>query len=226
MNCAGQEIGGRVSGGSIVLLNGTSSAGKSSIARSLHTRLGTPFLHVGIDHFLGMLPAAYVGAGPPFTSEVLDGFRWVHPPAEFAVQGIAIRAGPFGQQLVAGYHRAVAALAMAGLDLIVDEVLLEPHWLADWLTVLESFAVLFVGVHCPLAETERRERERGDRTVGQARAQFEVVHAHGEYDVAVDTAQQSTADCASRIVQTLPVARDLNGNAFARLRRRAGGGLP
>jgi chloramphenicol 3-O phosphotransferase len=215
-----------VSGGTILLLNGTSSAGKSSIARALQVQLEIPALHVGIDHFLSMLPGAYVGEGPPFTPQVLDGFRWVQPPANAAARGIAIRAGPFGQQLIAGFHRAVAALAATGLNLIVDEVLLEPHWLLDWLAVLAGYPTLFVGVYCPLVETERRERARGDQTVGQARAQFSVVHAHGAYDVEVDTAQQSPAACARQIVQALPAAYDLGGNAFTRLRERGSGSWP
>ena len=59
---------------------------------------------------------------------------------------------------------------------------------------------VFVGVICPLAVTEKRETERGDRTVGTARYQFERVHAHDCYDVEVDTSVLSVEECVARIL--------------------------
>jgi|ERR1041385_3915770 chloramphenicol 3-O phosphotransferase len=40
----------------LILLNGVSSAGKSSIARELQRRLPGPYLHVALDNFIAMLP--------------------------------------------------------------------------------------------------------------------------------------------------------------------------
>lgn len=54
-------------------------------------------------------------------------------------------------------------------------------------------------MRCPLEEAERRERERGDRIQGLARLLFAAVHAHGRYDLEVDTAQLSAEECAARI---------------------------
>ena len=42
--------------GNVVLLNGTSSAGKSSIARAMQIVMERPYLHTGVDHFLPSLP--------------------------------------------------------------------------------------------------------------------------------------------------------------------------
>ena len=195
----------------IILLNGTSSAGKTTIARELQLRLPEPYLHVGIDHFFRMLPPRYLGDAPPAE----QGFRWVPPPTG-SDAGVRIEIGPVGQRLIAGYHRAVAALAAASNHLIVDDVLLDPAWLRDWLDALAAFPVLFVGVRCPLPEVERRERERerGNRALGQARGHFALVHAHGAYDVEVDTSRADPAACAARIVAALSTPP----TAFARLR--------
>ena len=38
--------------GQVILLNGTSSAGKSTLAKQLQEILPQPYLHTGIDHFL------------------------------------------------------------------------------------------------------------------------------------------------------------------------------
>lgn len=66
--------------------------------------------------------------------------------------------------------------------------------------VLGRYPALFVGVYCPLAVVEQRERDRQDRTLGQARSQFHKVHAHGIYDLTVDTSQMTTEACAAHIL--------------------------
>ena len=55
-----------VSGGhTIILLNGASSAGKTSIARELQRVLPEPYLRTGIDDFFRMLPPRYLGTESP-----------------------------------------------------------------------------------------------------------------------------------------------------------------
>ena len=41
-----------MSGGNIILLNGTSSAGKTTIAQAIQEVMEAPYLHTGIDQFL------------------------------------------------------------------------------------------------------------------------------------------------------------------------------
>jgi len=42
--------------GTIIFLNGTSSSGKTSIARALQKSLDEPYLYLSVDSFLDMLP--------------------------------------------------------------------------------------------------------------------------------------------------------------------------
>jgi chloramphenicol 3-O phosphotransferase len=42
--------------------------------------------------------------------------------------------------------------------------------------------VVFVGVHCAVGELERRERIRGDRVVGTAAKQINLVHLDTVYE--------------------------------------------
>jgi chloramphenicol 3-O phosphotransferase len=117
-------------------------------------------------------------------------------------------------------HRTFALMASLGHPLMVDHVLLEPEWVDDLVQVLDGHPVLFVGVRCPLAVVEQRERERGDRVVGQARGHFESVHAHASYDLEVDTSLLSPRECARRIVEHRQSGGP--GHAVDRMRRRRG----
>ena len=173
----------------IILLNGTSSAGKTSVAKALQHRWDRPLLAIGIDTVVYALPG-----------------RWLNPPGWHEVfvytgsgDSLRITAGPLGDRLVAGLHRSVAALAGEGFDVVVDHVLLSAAWVADAAVALAPHRVLSVGVRCPLAEVVRREAARGDRTLGQARAQFEVVHAYAGYDIEVDTSVADPDSCAAEI---------------------------
>jgi len=114
-----------------------------------------------------------------------------------------------------GYHRAVAGLASAGNDVVMDYPLSEPWRLDDLLVVLDGFDVVLVDIRCSPAELERRERDRGDRPAGLARSQTGVF-AHGDRDVVVDTTTASAEQCAARIVEALPTLT--RPTAFDRLR--------
>jgi len=173
----------------VVLLNGTSSSGKSSIAKELLATLDGAWYHLAIDQF----------------HRIRSRKDWSED--EFL---------PVFQRTVLGFHRAVAGMAAAGNDVVVDHILGERWRLDDCLRVLDGLPVLFVGVRCSLPELERRERQRGNRTIGRAAVQFPLVHEHGVYDVEVDSERHSPDECAvlirDRLEQDPP-------SAFEELRR-------
>lgn len=168
--------------GMIVILNGASSAGKSSIVKTLQNQLEEPFLEAGIDKFIWMLPHRYLDR--PLWDEVL---------------GKANQAGQTGHQLVFGMHRAVEALSFIGMNVIMDHVLVENSWWDDCVKRFHDLPAFLIGVHCPLEVLEEREKNRKNRTVGQARLQFDIVHGKGVYDLVVDTSTQSPEQCANQI---------------------------
>jgi chloramphenicol 3-O phosphotransferase len=179
----------------IILLNGTSSAGKTTLAKALQDALPTPYLVIGIDTVVFALPHRYV-SDPAFWREI---YRYTYTDGRLT--GIAIE--PYGDRLVRGMHRAVAGLAGAGLDVIIDHVLSEPHWRADIEQAWAGLDVLRVGVLCPLEVAEQRERTRADRTLGWARAHADVVHTTIDYDLTVDTSRGSPAECAKVITSAV-----------------------
>ena len=166
--------------GTIVLLNGTSCSGKTSIARALQELMPDPWLHVGLDHFEAMQPRK-------------QGQR-IHC---FYGQGVE------QPDFVPVLHDAVAGFARMGANVINEHILLERRWLDDLVARYRDLPVLFVGVLCPLEELERRERERNRGIqIGQSARQFKqlaYLHDANPYDVTFDTSQRTAADCAAQI---------------------------
>jgi chloramphenicol 3-O phosphotransferase len=205
--------------GTIVLLNGTSSAGKTSIARALQEVMEEPFLHTGNDHFHAAFPQRFYVPSDGIDPMAADGFLLVFAgevrtfDAPDGRRGYAggtlteVRIGPSGLRLQAGMYRAVAALAEAGNNVIVDTAIHDPRVLGMAVDALRDTEALFVGVRCPLAVAQAREVARGDRARGGAAAFHALVHAHGIYDLELDTSLLDPQTCALRIKEELGSGR-------------------
>jgi chloramphenicol 3-O phosphotransferase len=179
----------------VIVLNGASGAGKTSIAHALQGLLASPSIHLSEDIFMDMAMGARVGLGGT--------------AAEHAV----------GVRVLYGLYRSAGIFAALGLTVTLDIVLEERDWLRECLKSLEARDVLFVGVHCPLDELERRELARPDRShVGLARSHVDRVHQHELYDLELDTSRCTPHDAAQQIQDAL--ARGGPFTAFARLRAR------
>ena len=218
--------------GNIIFLNGPSSSGKTRISKTLQNVLDEPYLHVGLDHFLPMLARRFCGINPSVSDparrgvycdlsvdeSTLQEFKRLRIEEKLSFQqtcdqlgiseqlrqkGIAIRFGPVGQRLISGMHHSIAALASSGNHMIVDHGLVERKWIEECVKILHRYNVLFVGVRCPLKILEQRERDRGDRPIGEARWSYDIVHTHGKYDMEVDTSISTVEDCALKIKERL-----------------------
>lgn len=150
--------------GRIIFLNGTSSSGKTTLANALRDAFDEPFCYYASDHLADA------------------GFRTVkrrvrHNPAS----------GERGR-FFDGFHRSIAAFAHAGNDLIVEHLIEEQSWADQLTTLFAGLDVFWIGVHAPIEEAERRERERGNRQTGEARYHLKT-HAFCRYDLEVDTSE-------------------------------------
>lgn len=165
--------------GKIIIINGTSSSGKTSIVRALQDIMEEPYVEAGIDKFIWMLPHRYLDR--PLWDDVL---------------GLANQAGELGHQLVMGMHQTAEVLSHIGMNVIVDHVLVEDIWWQDCVERFSELPVYLIGIRCPLETLEEREKARKNRTLGQARLQFDIVHGKGIYDLQVDTSILSVKECA------------------------------
>lgn len=174
----------------VVLLNGVSSAGKSSIARAIQLQASRPLLYMPMDAFLDMMPSRYLDHPDGWRFETLE---------QDGRPAVAVHSGSDVKTAFRGMRRAIAAMADAGNNVVVDDVFWNDE-LADYRALLAAHDFRAVAVIAPLEVLERRERDRGDRAVGLARWQFDRVHAGAAYDLTVDTNQASPEECARRVV--------------------------
>jgi chloramphenicol 3-O phosphotransferase len=181
----------------VIVLNGVGSVGKSATAAALQAVAAPPFLHVSMDAFIDMLPARLLGHadGLWFERGEADGYPFV-----------AVHSGPVLERALVGMRRAVAALADAGNDLIVDEVMFGREHL-EYRALLSGHDLRFVGLFAPLDILEARERQRGDREPGLSRWQFDKVHRDIAYDLTIDTTHTTPTENAMLICDAFGLER-------------------
>jgi chloramphenicol 3-O phosphotransferase len=172
--------------GKIIILNGASSSGKTSIANHLKELLKEPTVYVSIDDFIGMFQEKYVRFFSDRRGEVENAL-------------IAEASTSIGDKIVSLMHSSVAGFSLVGYTVIVDHVITSEIHLMEVIKELKDYPVIFIGVQCPLDELERREKARGDRAVGLARDQYETVHKGKVYDFEIDTFNNRPIECAQMI---------------------------
>jgi len=129
--------------------------------------------------------------------------------------------------LTGALYESVAAHARLGVGVAMDighhESYSRPLGIvADGARRLGDLPVLWVGVRCPLEVVWQRRQEMwgqerataDERLLDAVERWQEAVHAHGGYDLEVDTSRQSPSQCARAILTRL--GEGPPGTAFAR----------
>jgi chloramphenicol 3-O phosphotransferase len=139
----------------VIILNGASSSGKSSIAQELQTILPQNYLHIGIDTFISMMP---LKANKLQISDIAsDGFY-------FKLENThgnnvnKFQSGDYGKKINNAYHSTVKHLADLGLKIIVDDVMDGRFEQKEWNFMLGETKILYVGVKCSQETLTNREK--------------------------------------------------------------------
>ena len=164
----------------LILLDGTSSAGKTALASHLTSSLGNSVVF-SFDQFFSR-PSNLIRCF--LKSKFLrHRFDWV---AE-----------------IRRFHKEVAFVLTQHDIVIVDTVLENSELRDDLLSRVERDCLVYVQVYCPLEHLEERERTRSDRKKGLARSQFDAVYAYEDYDIRIDSSRFSPDEAANVVLEFL-----------------------
>jgi len=184
--------------GTIILLNGPSASGKSSLQKIFQKIDDELYLTIGIDNFFDViLPDVGDDGTSVKNNEII---RWV----EFTQDDqnhplISLYVGPAGYRVIKGMHRAIAAYAEQNNNIIMDYILYDQKWLPDLVNALKDYKVYLVGIYTPLEIIEQRESKRGTSPIGHARSHYHTVHENMIYDLTLDTSLNTPEELAYTI---------------------------
>lgn len=161
---------------SIILLNGPSSSGKSSLASRLQSIIkdekDIEYGIISIDDFLEMTTDKEIYED--------DVFEISTKLCEKAIETLKYKHG-----------------------IIIDHVITSERIFTQLKEDLKSYDLSLVHVTCPLHELKRREEERNNRCLGSAAASYQYLFPKEGYHLIVDTFELSAEESALKIFETL-----------------------
>ena len=164
--------------GNVIWLNGTSSAGKSTLAWKLQEYMEKDYYWLSNDAFTDM----------PHNKQYDRDWSGTYRTA------------------ITMLYRTVRLFVEDGKNVIIDHVMTNDdkgvcEELIDCVKFMHGIHVMFLFVSCPLDELNRREKARGDRNIGNAESQFIKLMPTDIYDFVVNTYDDTTEKCAELIIE-------------------------
>jgi chloramphenicol 3-O phosphotransferase len=202
--------------GEIIILNGAPRAGKSSIAEVIRQSFSGNWVNLGVDLYVRHIVPEHMRPAIGLRPDAMRPDIEAYIPIFYAA-----------------LYEAIAAHSRLGLNVVVDvghhDAYSKPlNILPQCARQLHGLPVLFVGVRCSLEVIMQRRNagqagREGQYLTGSSHAAIPMpvqlwqraVHAHGIYDLEVDTTMNDAQTCAEHIRQFLPIAE--SPTAFQRL---------
>ena len=124
-------------------MNGPSSSGKTTLAKALQKESDQPFLHIGVDRIIGMMPEKlnnWEGEPAPL------GFSWKQSIDEAGHSIHDIQTGPFAQKMLQTLIEIVLTMARMGHYIIIDDISFGKDQVGLWREALKGYKVLWIGI--------------------------------------------------------------------------------
>jgi chloramphenicol 3-O phosphotransferase len=200
--------------GKLIVLNGGSSSGKTSLAQAFQELVPECWMHLGIDQFWYAIPQSQLDmqqVRPEYhTWDVVvdaDGRQWFN-----------LTPGPLLEKAMHARYLAIRVFLDEGINVVADDLIWTHDWLVDFLRIFEGYQVWLVGVHVSDEEGARREVERYSGIPGTNRGSARAAHADMEYDFELDTTDAAMPVLARELYDGYQTCR--HPWAFDRLRER------
>lgn len=162
--------------GKIIILNGVSSSGKTTLAKIIQDRSPIPLYRLDIDDFILMSP---------------DKFN-DYENGDFSVQ----------YAFASKFFHAVKLYSDFGFDLIVPYMFFKnSEALQEFRVLLKDYPVLVVNISCSVEALQRREFKRENRKIGNAEEQLNLLEKNFENSLTVDNSEETNDACADKILE-------------------------
>ena len=168
--------------GKIILLNGVSSSGKSTLVKKF-TEIMPNYLKLSLDDIGDLLDSMRNHKLNPLLTAVQSNYK--------------------GQLKPYLFHRIIRMIHNYSYNIILDTVIYDELVLKDWQAIFKDDEIVYVAVHCPIEELDKRKKLRGDRPIGLAKSQLEIVHSNIKYDIEVNTFDNTVEECVQKIIDFL-----------------------
>ena len=159
----------------MILLNGPSSAGKSTLSREMQSKLkemGVESVIISIDDYMQTDPKETI-----YEDDIYE--------------------------IMPNMNRDVAEAMKQGKTIIVDHAITSERIYDSLMDAAKDGRTFTVKVICDIEVLRKREIERGDRCIGSAEASLEYLWPKEGYDLCIDNGKMSSAENAQIIIENV-----------------------
>ena len=162
----------------VILLNGSSSSGKSTLSKALQTLIydlrGERFEIISIDDHMKIAEDETI-----YEDDVFE---------------------------ISGDMCESVLKALETTDgVIIDHVITSERIYEQLCGAMQDCDLHTVHVDCPLETIRKREQERGNRCAGSAESSYIYLYPKEGYDITVDTGAMTAQECALKIIERLVI---------------------
>lgn len=172
--------------GKIIILNGPSCAGKTSIQKVFQELMFPEiWIKIGIDNLLGSVMPSIKTIPKKYCNE--------NKNLSDLIQKSLVK-------VIAGMNESIVTYLRLGNNLIVDYILFNKFFLKNLRDNLKGYDVFFVKVQVSLETANKREQERNNICpLGPVSTYYSQVYDGLDYDLVVDSEKNSSHEIAIQI---------------------------
>jgi chloramphenicol 3-O phosphotransferase len=183
----------------IIILNGTSSVGKSSIAHEIHMNSSIPFIHFCMDGFFGMLHPRFNGLGLDHLQKRYGDYKLGFYTSD-AWNGYNIECGEIGQKIDNALPYCIRECAKQGLNIVCPAIITTTKLMNSYKDILRDFDTTFIYIDCDIDIIAKREKERCDRIVVTSINLLNKFETQDLHDFTFDSTNHSSKQIANEIL--------------------------
>lgn len=186
--------------GKVIILNGASSAGKSSIAKKMQGKLNEDYFLTGVDNFMERMPIGFVHVEkiiPKDSSNIGVVFKWKNDAVH------EIQMNEKGYALINAMYASISTLVANDINVIVDDVIINTKVQELCFRHLSKYNPTIIGIYCIPEIRHKREVFRGDRMPGLYKAHENFIYTQMKYSFLIDNTSNTVTQSVNSIIKKL-----------------------
>lgn len=187
----------------IIIINGTSSSGKSSVCQVLQRKLGDGCLNFGTDGYLSMLGNKFLELNPNNPDVCTPNdicYAKKHDDGSYEIVP-----GKLCSKLYQTIPDILDVVAKQGFNIVVDSFITTQDELKPYKERLAKYNMFFVYLYATEQIIESREETRGNRLKGSAIHWLKHFVCKDDHDIIVDTSAVSVEEICNKILNHIKV---------------------
>lgn len=200
--------------GTIILLNGSSSSGKTCISKELSTLIPSFFNGISMEGFINEALEDFKNNSPEIIHKLFFlnmRLHYLHNLNISKNNDVCIEIFNTQKNILDqiwnkgrnGMHLFLAQTTSQGISVIAEDTLALDYLFESCVEILHSYNVLFIKIFCSDYIVNKRETIRSNRPIGWASTHAKKTHTYKDkkkiYDLEIDTSETSPAECAQKI---------------------------